>query len=803
MRKLVQALPKSLRAKIIIRSFVPTAIILMGVGLVSFFTFQRVTEEFALQRDLETTLGSASRLATVLEKYENILADIARTPDIYRDEPPAQRAALKQTNSDLGVFDGGILLLDAFGTVIAAKPEQSKILGQDWSTRAYYREIVRSQRAAFSPDLVLSNIVPDGLDGADVIVCALPVVGDQDEFRGVLLGMFRVGPTAVNAFYGDIIRLHIGESGNGFLVDGSGRVIYHPEGEHTGQDLNALIAVQQVLNGQADAIRTRDLAGQNIVAGFAPVPGTSWGLVTEETWATLTGRFRGYQNFLIILLLLGVIAPAIGVSVGIKGITKSITELMNAAQEVAQGNFGQTIVVQTGDEIEELARQFNLMSAQLETSYTNLEQRVAKLKALEEATAALTATLDLDQVLNHILAQVSRVVPNDATTIMLIEGDLARVVRWRGYERLGLEELISRSTIRTSESPNLQIMVDSREAVFIADTADYPGWIQVPSYEWVHSYAGAPIIVRDEVIGFLNVNSAIPGFFTQAHAQALRAFAVHAAAAIENARLYKAAQQELAERMRAEEELKKYRDHLKELVKERTAELEQANAELSQYAYVVSHDIRAPLRAIHNYADFIREDLGATLDDEQKAYLDGLGRAVQETEELVEDLLELSRIGRQAIPIETIDVGAFLQELVASLDLAPKAEIVMARDWPTLDVERVLLRQVFQNLVDNAVKFNDSPSRRVELGWRAIGEDAYEVFVRDNGLGIDPRYHEQIFRVFERLYTRQEYEGTGIGLAIVKKAAGKLGGSVRVESKPGQGSTFFVTLPKTQVKALE
>jgi signal transduction histidine kinase len=255
-------------------------------------------------------------------------------------------------------------------------------------------------------------------------------------------------------------------------------------------------------------------------------------------------------------------------------------------------------------------------------------------------------------------------------------------------------------------------------------------------------------------------------------------------------------EQEIAERKRAEDELRRHRDHLEELVTERTARLEAANTELSQYAYIVSHDLRAPLRAVRNYADFLREDLEGTLNGEQKAYLDGLGRAVHEAEDLIGDLLKLSRLDRHNVQMETVDLGLFLRELIASLDLPAEVETVMGDDWPTLNVEPTLLRQIFQNLIDNAVKFNDSPRKRVELGWRPA-EEGYELFVRDNGIGIEPRYQAQIFRMFERLHIWEEYEGTGIGLAIVKKAAGKLGSSVRLESQPGQGSTFFVTLPKT------
>jgi len=257
---------------------------------------------------------------------------------------------------------------------------------------------------------------------------------------------------------------------------------------------------------------------------------------------------------------------------------------------------------------------------------------------------------------------------------------------------------------------------------------------------------------------------------------------------------------DITEHKQAEEALQQAH---RELI-DKAAQLEEANAELDQYARVVSHDLKAPLRAIHNYADFLRADLEGTLDGEQKEYLDALGRAVREGEELVDDLLKLSRIGRrskgthnQYAPIGPIDIGVFLRELVASLNLFQDVEIVMTDDWPTIEADPTLLRQIFQNLIINAIKFNRSPRKRVEIGWCPVGEGHYELFVRDNGIGIEYRHIEQIFHVFQQLHTTDKYDGTGIGLAIVKKAVSKLNGSVRVESKPGEGSTFFVALPKT------
>jgi len=178
-------------------------------------------------------------------------------------------------------------------------------------------------------------------------------------------------------------------------------------------------------------------------------------------------------------------------------------------------------------------------------------------EALAEAAAVVSSTLNPDQVLDHILEQASRVVPNDAANVMLIEeDDQARMARWRGYERFGVKDFITTLAFHVSEMPVLQQMLESEEPIVIPDTAAHPGWVHVPEMEWLRSYVAAPITVRGQVIGFLNADSATPGFFTQAHADTLHAFADHTAAAIENAKLFEAARQELAERKRVEKKLR-------------------------------------------------------------------------------------------------------------------------------------------------------------------------------------------------------------------------------------------------------
>ena len=226
------------------------------------------------------------------------------------------------------------------------------------------------------------------------------------------------------------------------------------------------------------------------------------------------------------------------------------------------------------------------------------------------------------------------------------------------------------------------------------------------------------------------------------------------------------------------------------------AETERVNEELSQYAYAVSHDLKGPLRAIRNYAEFLYEDLADTLTGDQKKYLEGLKTAVDQGDNLINDLLNLSRIDRVPLETEAADVPGAVAEVRSLLDLPAEVEITVDTKWPDFSVDRTLFKQILQNLISNGVKFNERNPKRIVIGCQAASEDTIDIFVRDNGIGIELQYQEQIFRIFQRLHTDRDYEGTGIGLAIVQKTANKLGGSVRLESEPGKGSTFTLRLPR-------
>ncbi len=424
---------RSLQVKIITWSFVPTAIILLAVALVTYFAYQRVTATLALEREKELTRLAAGQLALGLSPYAQELDTLARTASVSQGRGDEQQIALREASNRLVVFDGGVVALDERGHVVATQPERPEIVGQDWSSRDYFRQMTPVPGPAYS------RVLTDGPNGAEVIAVAVPIFGGAGEFRGTLVGMFRLGPTAVSALYGSIVKLRVSE--DIYLVDDRGRVIYHQDMSRIGEDFSAQPAVRDALQGVTGAIRTNDELGQDVAAGFAPVPGTPWALVTQQSLDTLAGVFRNYGQWLVMLLVLGVLIPAVVVTTSIRRITKPIDDLIVASQEVARGHFGQSIVADTGDEIEELADQFNLMSAQLQQSVTQLQEQVADrsraLAAINSVAAVVNRSMDLDEILQSALDRILQVMEMDAGGVYVLddESQQLQMAAYRGLYR--------------------------------------------------------------------------------------------------------------------------------------------------------------------------------------------------------------------------------------------------------------------------------------------------------------------------------------------------------------------------------
>ncbi|MDY7228258.1 sensor histidine kinase [Hyalangium rubrum] len=229
------------------------------------------------------------------------------------------------------------------------------------------------------------------------------------------------------------------------------------------------------------------------------------------------------------------------------------------------------------------------------------------------------------------------------------------------------------------------------------------------------------------------------------------------------------------------------------------AALERSNRELDQFAYVASHDLKAPLRGITNLAQWIGDDLQEVMTDETRKQLRMLMGRAHRMEALINGILDYSRAGRVREHPENVDVGVLLTETIEMLSPTPPASIQVESQMPVLHSERVPLQQIFLNLLSNALKHSMRPDALVRVSCTETG-DGWEFSVADNGPGIPAEYHERIWGIFQTLRARDEVEGTGIGLSVVKKIVEARGGAVRVESAAGQGATFFFTWPKSAPK---
>jgi PAS domain S-box-containing protein len=259
--------------------------------------------------------------------------------------------------------------------------------------------------------------------------------------------------------------------------------------------------------------------------------------------------------------------------------------------------------------------------------------------------------------------------------------------------------------------------------------------------------------------------------------------------------------EDIRERKQAEESLRLRAEELSwtaQMLAKTTNVLRKRNQELDQFAYVVSHDLKAPLRAIANLSSWIEEDLSESMTEDTVHQMNLLRGRVHRMEGLIEGLLQYSRVGRIEVPSEMVKVEKLLAEIIDSLAPPSGFEVKVEPGMPTFVTEKLPLQQVFSNLISNAIKHNRAESGYVTISVKEL-DDFYEFSVEDDGPGIDPQYHDKVFVIFQTLEARDKVENTGIGLSLVKKIVEGQGGTISLESAEGEGATFRFTWPKQPI----
>jgi light-regulated signal transduction histidine kinase (bacteriophytochrome) len=241
---------------------------------------------------------------------------------------------------------------------------------------------------------------------------------------------------------------------------------------------------------------------------------------------------------------------------------------------------------------------------------------------------------------------------------------------------------------------------------------------------------------------------------------------------------------DISERKKSEERISEYYMYL-----------EKANKELDKFAYVVSHDLKAPLRAISNLSSWIEEDIGDRFTEDSSQHFTMLKGRIVRMESLINGILEYSRADRVKSPNVMVDVKALINEIFELIVQDSNVQIELPENLPVINTERMKLQQVFLNLISNSIKYNDKEKAVIKIACTEE-EEAFTFSVEDNGPGIEERYHEKVFIIFQTLQARDTFESTGVGLAIVKKIIDETGGEIWIESELGSYTRFLFRWPK-------
>ncbi|MHB8882569.1 MAG: ATP-binding protein [Thermodesulfovibrionales bacterium] len=485
----------------------------------------------------------------------------------------------------------------------------------------------------------------------------------------------------------------------------------------------------------------------------------------HESAQTMATKARNRGAFIVIGLITGgIIVLIINSAVIRRTLADRITALNKGVEILGAGDLDHRIAVEGDDELADLAKANNEMAAKLKNSYTsveNLQKEIAERRRTEEALLASEAKLSEAQK----MAQLGNWVWDVRTGNVEWSEETYRIFqRDPGTFTPHIDSILSLSPWPEDHERDKELI---RKAMESHEKGNYEQRFLRPDGSTGYYYSTFQGKYDDE--GKL---SSIVGTVL-----------------------------DITERKKAEEEIRKLNEELEQRVRDRTAQLEAANKELEGFSYSVSHDLRAPLRHITGFAELLIRKAPAELDDKSRHYLTVVSDSARQMGKLVDDLLSFSRMGRAEMLQATMDLNMIVSEAVE----ACKAEIV-GRDiewkigrFPVAYGDKVMLKIVFENLISNAIKFTRTRSEAIiEVGFSADRPAELVCYVRDNGVGFDMKYVDKLFGLFQRLHRPEEFEGTGLGLANVRRIIHRHGGRTWAEGKINEGAAIFFSLPKTR-----
>ncbi len=740
----------SLRAKIIAWSFVPTVIILSAVALFTFYSYQKVIGDLAIKQFPIITQPKAIEFTQTLNGIFNpILLPIFLDIDKNHELPLEIRAQnILDQAPGLEIFDGGIYILDQQGKVIKTQPPQPELIGQDWSDTPHFRSVNAEPNIAAWTDLITL-----GSSSRKIFCAALALTGQAwDDVLGAIYYCFTVYPASQNAFYQKMIDLDLGS--NVYVVDRNYQIVYSPDPSEMGKDLSGEAYIQQISQGESNSGRFR-IGTEDMVVSYLPVFGDarpdigSWFMLSEQSWSEVMQPSLPYQQLLLVLLALGVIVPVLVTTYGVRHITDPIQKLIQATEQVAEGQFKHRIEVKTGDEIETLADQFNLMSAELDDSYASLEKKVAdrtrELAILNSIISVASHSLNIQEILEDALNKTVEQMGFDSGVAFKLETypTEPRLMAHRSFEPDTATELVHSYVIAGQGTP--PVYPEEVITFGIEDFQDEKIKSQLSLFDF-KQLIYIPLSTKGCNLGFFIIEKHEPGQLSPEELALLSSIGQQVGVAMENARLYEQAEQAAitAERSRLAREL---HDAV-------TQTLFSANLIADVLPRIWK---RNPEEGMQNLEELRQLTRGALA--EMRTLLLEMRPESLERSDLKSLLTQLADafVGRVRVPV--------------SLDIQGNCEL-------TQEVKLVFYR-VAQEALNNIAKHSGARQVELHLGCQP---DHMNLLIKDDGLGFDPR----------------SITPDHLGIAIMRERANSIGASLMIESQPGQGTTVELDWSRTR-----
>jgi nitrate/nitrite-specific signal transduction histidine kinase len=744
---------RSLQVKIIAWSFVPTLIILSAVAWFTFYSYQKVIGDLTIKQDWAVVQSKTQPIfQAIVDINQPIIISIILTIDNKPELPIAVRAQnILDQAKNLDVFDGGIYFLDQQGKVYKTWPDQPRLVGQDWSDTEQFTWMQEHPgRGAYHELKTIQT------SGRKILCNSIAMNGPKNEFLGATYYCYQFFPLTQNAYYKALVKLNLDP--NLMVLDGNNQVIFSADPFQIGKDLSGEAYLKQLQQGQSMSGRFRK-GNEDVLVSYSPVYAypkinlMRWNLVKVEPWADVMRPSLPYRQLLLILLAMGLIMPVLVTAYGVRHITSPIHKLIHAAQQVTAGQFKHRIEVKTGDEIETLADQFNLMSAKLDDSYSSLEKKVAdrthEMATLNAIAARVSSSLNLNEIMADALERIMELTGMEhgiAYRIAGGEGGAANtgtdaqeahlsVMAFRGLPP-SFADLGDRLPLRRSAAG----VAGRRGEPVIWTLAELPteGALRERlATLGVEQVIAIPLMAKGRLVGSLNLSTNQSRTYPPEQIALLKTIGQQIGVAVENAYLYEQAEQTAiaAERGRLAREL---HDAV-------TQTLFSANLIADVIPRIWKRD---PTEGMKNLEELRQLTRGALA--EMRTML----------LEMRPDTLE--RVDIKALLSQLADAFIGRVRVPVSLEIEGNCELTHA--------VKIVFYRVAQEALNNIAKH--SGARQVDLHL-ACQPGQMKLLIKDDGLGFDPA----------------SITPDHLGMAIMRERAASIGASLKIESLAGQGTT--------------